>query len=132
MEKKDVEVVEPFPDALSRLAAACHGRTRIHLSEHPDDSWYQCIVNKYESGEGIGAHIDNHEYGPWVMTYTLDATAEDRLRLKTGNEDEFIRQTPHNSAYLLKDELRATWTNERPKLKRGIVLFTRSLLGRCP
>ncbi|KKM74057.1 hypothetical protein LCGC14_1404150, partial [marine sediment metagenome] len=47
------------------------------MKEFPDGYWFdQCIINRYEPGQGIGAHRDRPDYGEFVACFTLGSGAE--------------------------------------------------------
>lgn len=81
-----------------------------------NEAFDQCIINKYEPGQGIGKHIDHFDFGAIIGCFTLSDT---QGTLSPG-EMEFIRddvlpyavQTKSQSLYIMTGESRTLWQHQ--------------------
>jgi alkylated DNA repair dioxygenase AlkB len=80
----------------------------------------QCIVNKYDQGQGIGAHVDLKTYGPVIGCYTLANGAIMRFRNKEDKKKVDIYVQP-NSLYIMSGDARNEWTHEMPATKTDVL-----------
>lgn len=69
----------------------------------------QCIVNKYNPGQGISAHIDKSTFGPAIVCFTLGSGTS--ITFKKDNEMREIYVEP-NSLYIMTGDSRYKWTHE--------------------
>ena len=78
----------------------------------------QCIVNKYEPGQGISAHIDKETFGPVIGCFTLGSgTTITFTRTLNGEKVMIEIYVEPNSLYLMTGDSRYEWKHEiKPKL----------------
>ena len=74
----------------------------------------QCIINKYEIGEGITKHIDNPQYGPVIACFTFGSGAAMHF-------DEHEIYVEPGSLYIMSGPARTDYTHEMRKRKTDIV-----------
>lgn len=90
---------EPLPPACVMLRdklSACVIEDITHAE------YVQCIVNKYESGQGIGAHIDSMDFGPVIGCFVFNVGIGDTSQMTfTLNGSDTRVETPHNSLYIM-------------------------------
>ncbi len=71
------KVTKPAPAFPAEIKKLCALIYTTHSKEFPDGYWFdQCIINRYEPGQGIGAHRDRPDYGEFVACFTLGSGAE--------------------------------------------------------
>jgi len=75
--------------------------------------WNQCIVNRYEPGQGIGSHTDNPTYGPAIACYTIMAGRQ--MRFTRDNHPRFDIRTRPGSIYVMYGQSRDLWKHEMVK-----------------
>lgn len=97
----------PLPEWLTSLA----GR----LPFEPD----QVIVNEYNPGQGISAHIDaTGSFGPMIATVSLGSQC--LMQFKRAGET-FERSLHRRSLLVLSGAAREKWTHAIPSRKRDII-----------
>jgi alkylated DNA repair dioxygenase AlkB len=69
----------------------------------------QCIINFYQPGQGIGAHIDRKEFGGVVVCFTFGSGRE--MEFSRG-EDRYTVYTRPLSMYVMTGESRYEWKHE--------------------
>lgn len=102
--------VAPCPAWAIALLEKCRA-ANLPIPEVPLEK-LQIIVNEYEPGQGIAAHIDDPmRFDDWVVTITLGSGCGMRFREKGGDGDVevYLRR---RSAYLMTNEARYNWTHE--------------------
>ncbi len=73
----------------------------------------QCIVNQYQPGQGIGAHIDSNSYGDFIVCFTFGNGRE--MEFTRGDEKYMMYTTPR-SMYVMSGESRSEWKHQmRPR-----------------
>lgn len=94
------------------------------LFERIDFGPNQCIVNEYQPGQGISAHIDNRKFGPIVATLSLNA--EYPMVFTRGSETIEV-PLPRRSLAILSGEARDEWKHSIPARKsdHGVARDTR-------
>jgi len=87
----------------------------------------QCIINVYEPGEGIGAHIDDtRQFGDTVIIYSLGSDIEMEFSPKFRTDKVVRIILKRRSKITLTDDARYNWTHCIKKrksdngIKRGI------------
>lgn len=77
----------------------------------------QCIINRYEPGQGISAHVDREFFGPVVACFSLGSG----ISITFSKEDEKIEKyVEPRSLYVMTGESRLLWTHEiKPRLSDG-------------
>lgn len=99
----------PFPSFIEKLSNIVKS-----LGLEKDPKIVQCIINKYEPGQGIGAHIDSKKYGEFIYCFTFGSGADMEFS-KDGQKCSIY--TEPNSLYIMSGESRNLWKHEmRPRL----------------
>jgi len=82
----------------------------------PDYIFNQCIVNNYESGQGINPHTDFRGFGEIIASFTLGGGASVKFKNKNKNDniisDEVVIYTTNMSLYIMSGDARYNWTHE--------------------
>lgn len=78
----------------------------------------QCIVNEYTIDQGISKHIDSSDFGPVVVSLSLNA--DTNFIFRKGDIIELI-EVPRRSLLILAQEARYNWTHEIPKSKSYMI-----------
>lgn len=109
--KRQLTLADPIPDYIFQIIQKL--RTSVpELSQFQPD---QAIINRYLTGEGIGAHIDHTElFGDIVVSVSLGCQAKMRFRKGSAVFDQVVKPL---SAYAMTGESRYDWTHEMPKSK---------------
>ena len=71
----------------------------------------QCIVNNYESGQGISRHTDVKSYGKVIGCYTIGSGATMKF-VNPNTEIEYEKYVEPNSLYIMSGDSRHIWTHE--------------------
>jgi alkylated DNA repair dioxygenase AlkB len=69
----------------------------------------QCIVNDYKPSQGIAAHIDNLDYGPYICCYTLGSGCE---IIFSDNEQSLGIYVEPRSLYIMSESARYHYKHE--------------------
>jgi len=131
----DVSVpAAPFPQFAHELVEIIRGLNIVDTM-----ALDQCLINKYEPGQGIAAHIDSIKYDDFICCFTLGSGAYMEFT-RNGYTPSKVYTEP-NSLYIMSGESRYKWKHElRPlktdtvegkKIKRGVrtSITFRSLKG---
>lgn len=112
----------PFTGPVRQLAEALRDQG---LLAAPLDR-LQCIVNEYQPGQGISAHVDHEtHFGEQVVSISLLSNAT--MVFKRG-ADVYHQPLPRRSLVRLEGEARHSWTHEIPPVRsRRLSLTYRSL-----
>ena len=73
----------------------------------------QCIVNEYRRNQGISKHIDSPDFGPVVVSLSLNADTKFIFRQYSQSIEMIV---PRRSLLVLTNESRYNWTHEIPKI----------------
>lgn len=91
-----------------------------------DQQFDQMIINEYEPGQGISAHIDNSIlFDDIIVSISLGSQCVMTFKSQT-NKDGVQVLLPRRSAIILQDDARYKYTHEIPKrksdnkIKRGV------------
>lgn len=85
----------------------------------PDDyEFNQLIVNNYDPGQGISAHIDTKEYGGIIGCYTIGGGTIMRF---SKDKEEYDLYVEPRSLYIMSDESRYKWKHEMISRKSDVV-----------
>ena len=110
----------PFPTFLIELANELTDICRqLNLI---DDNYIfnQCIVNNYQTGQGISRHTDVKAYGKVIGCFTIGSGATMKfVHPNTGVEYE--KYVEPNSLYIMSGDARHIWTHEMLSSKSDIV-----------
>jgi alkylated DNA repair dioxygenase AlkB len=79
----------------------------------------QCIINKYEPGQGISAHIDDKKYGRVVASFTIGGGA-----MMVFEKDDEIHNiyAKTNSLYIMSGDARYKYKHSMPARKSDKVI----------
>jgi len=110
--KNIYEVAPDMPPIIHQLRELI----RIH-QDTPTEQFNQCIINKYEIGQGISPHIDLVKYGPTICCFSLGSTAIMEFNRNNKNTEVFIEP---DSLYVMSDEARYKYTHSMPQRKYDI------------
>ena len=117
---KSLNPAPPLPDVLLNLRAEIN---KVHPLINGN---IQCIINNYEAGQSISAHIDNTGlFGPQIAVVSLLSPAT--MIFKSADQQQNVILQPDH-CYILEGEYRYRWTHELAKLKdRRISITFRTL-----
>jgi len=110
--------VEPMPDfiiglkVLAETICAEFGLFNV--------SFNQCIVNNYEPGQKISAHIDNPNFGPVIACFSVGPGLGLSLDFKK-NGDVYNHFALNGSLYIMSGPSRTDWTHEIAGRKSDVV-----------
>lgn len=77
------------------------------------EKWDNVIVNEYEPGQGISAHIDQpHWFGETVCSLSLVSSTTMTFTNVTDSSQRFILALPRGSLLTLSGEARYKWTHQ--------------------
>jgi len=110
-------VTEPtvsFPSTIKKYVKILHKLNILPKNQ----KLQQCIINRYEPGQGIGAHIDNNDYGDYVCCFTLGSGATMTF---TREDDTVDVYTQPNSLYIMSGPSRSEWKHEMKGRKNDII-----------
>jgi len=97
---------DDIPDFLLKLKKKL---TQICLKLNIIDKSYefnQCIINNYNSGQGISAHIDNLKYGKVIGCFSVGCDAKMKFSQNDKTKDIIVN---NNSVYIMSDDARYKW-----------------------
>lgn len=86
----------------------------LNLINH-DEKFNQCIINNYEEGQGISAHIDRTEYGSVIGCFIINSGSSIIFRKKDKIKEKYIN---NKSLYIMSGDSRYKWTHEIPNRKK--------------
>lgn len=115
-QKKKSEKIEDIPEIVREL------RTYIKKTwkDCPSDiemKMNQCIINVYEAGQGISAHIDDTKlFGDTIVCFTFGETGRTMEFLNKGKIIEKIYTKP-NSMYVMTNDFRYKYPHQMSKRK---------------
>lgn len=79
----------------------------------------QVIVNEYLQNQGIGAHIDRKDFGPVIVSFSLNDDTNFVFRNPETNQKVEL-YVPRRSIMIMTGQARDIWTHEIPKRKTVI------------
>ena len=109
--EKFPEVFKPLIDYLSEVVSRGSSDSRF-------GEFNQIIVNNYEAGQGISAHIDVKDYGNTIACFTLGSGAMMRFTREDLSYDLYVKK---NSVYIMSGESRYNWKHEMVSRKSDLV-----------
>ena len=108
--KTQPDDVEPIPINLINLFNKLR---KSNLASDIDISKLQVIINEYEPGQGIGAHIDDpHKFGDWVISVSLNSDCIIIFTNKTNKSENIKLRIKKNSVYQMTQASRYKWTHQ--------------------
>jgi len=100
-----------FPDYIIEL--------QHKIEDYLKTTFDQCIVNKYEPGQSIGAHTDHTvAFDNVIVCVSLNSGIE--IEFKKGDKS-FCKYLKPNSLFVMSDECRYEWTHEIKKRRYDMV-----------
>lgn len=90
-------------------------------SENGEIKLDQCLINKYEAGQGIAAHIDSLKYGEFIYCFTFASGAHMEFTHPKTNVRVVVYTEP-NSLYIMSGDARYVWRHEMRPVKTDIVM----------
>jgi alkylated DNA repair dioxygenase AlkB len=116
--------VGPLPPWAARLA------TRLHAEGHTPTLPDQCIVNEYEPGQGISAHVDCEPcFGDVICSVSLGSGCMMVFQHGATGEKREAYLKP-GSLVVMRDESRYLWTHAIPARKTDRLNGQRVARGR--
>jgi alkylated DNA repair dioxygenase AlkB len=98
---KSNKIAPPFNEIIIKLSEIA--------SKKVNSKFNQCIINRYLPTQGISAHIDSLNYGPYIACFTIGSGAE----LEFTHENEIYKlYTEPNSLYIMSGESRYSWKHQ--------------------
>jgi len=112
------EPAPPMPPNIEALRKSAWSLlNEVNMKKAPLD---QCIINKYEPGQGINAHTDHKNYGDVICCYTIGSGASMIFtNLKTKKTIELYVHP--GSWYIMMGEARWEWKHEMKSRKTDIL-----------
>jgi len=108
--KKINDIPELFNPLLNILKSKCE-----ELGFNQD--FNQCLINKYEPGEGITKHIDSKVFGDIIGCFSLGHSY-----IKFSNNNSIFNQyIEDHSLYIMSGDSRYLWKHEMEKRKSDTV-----------
>lgn len=106
----------PFPKFLHFLRDMLKQICVLEGIVEEDYEFNQCIINNYESGQGISAHIDNKDYGHTIGCFTIGSPAEMTFSktILCGGKSKIKKVNIYplsGSLYIMSGECRKEWTH---------------------
>lgn len=117
-----------FPEIIARLRNKLIDQLRALpeevIRDLVNEKLDQCIVNRYQIGQGIGAHIDSPAYGRIIGCYTFGggATMEFTGAKEYNQYSKVEHYTEPNSLYIMTGAARHDWKHEMVGRKSDTVV----------
>lgn len=108
----------PFPPYINALVDIIES---IGIGDFSNGKVDQCLINKYEPGQGIAAHIDSLKYGEFIYCFTFGSGANMEFTHPTTNARVSVYTEP-NSLYIMSGDARYKWKHEMRPLKTDTVM----------
>jgi alkylated DNA repair dioxygenase AlkB len=96
------DFIKPLQNVLSYICK------ELNLIDEQTD-FNQCLINNYEIGQGISAHIDDKKFGPVIGCFTFHSGATMRFKHNNESYDWYVEP---NSLYIMSSDARYKWTHE--------------------
>lgn len=108
----DYKKIEDIPEILLHLQQIGIQKIKNELA-NPEEfnacTLNQCIVNKYESKQGISAHIDKETFGTAIVCFTLGSGTTVTF---SNNCEKVEKYVEPNSLYIMTGRSRYSWKHE--------------------
>lgn len=110
----DYEKIKDIPEELLPLRNIAIDNVNKLIPELSDKYILnQCIINKYEPGQGISAHIDKTTFGPVITCFTLGSgTTITFSKYVDGKQIYIDKYVEPNSLYIMSGESRYEWKHQ--------------------
>jgi len=113
-----LQKTDPIENSLKHLAVYLRDNSIMGKNDQTEEGVMpdQVIVNEYLQGQGIGTHTDRKEFGPIIVSFSLNEDTNFIFRNpQTGQKIELY--VPRRSILIMTGESRDVWTHEIPKRK---------------
>ncbi|MCY4458077.1 MAG: alpha-ketoglutarate-dependent dioxygenase AlkB, partial [Acidimicrobiaceae bacterium] len=119
-------LIGPLPEWLQQLAQKVRETASEKAQQRlePDQPFDQAIINEYDPGQGIAAHIDRDCFGPIIATVSLRSAINMDFYQKStdksadkSTEKSHIQRVEERSLIVLQDAARNEWSHEIKKRK---------------
>ena len=87
-----------------------------YLPKYSDTKFNQCIINRYENGQGITPHIDAECFGSVICCFTFGEGSLMNFK-RVIDEKEYNLRVEDNSVYIMSGESRYEWKHSMPNLE---------------
>lgn len=122
---KSLSETTPFPPFLEELLKKIKNLNSTYIPN--DSSFNQCIINNYEIGQRISAHIDSTILFDNTII-ALSLLSEARMIFKKFNKLKYVVLKPR-SLLIMSDGFRYNWSHELEPVKdRRVSITLRSLI----
>ena len=112
---KNEDEVKPIPKKFIRLFNKLRDK---NLGSDIDINKLQVIVNEYEPGQGIGAHIDDpHKFGDWIISVSLNSDCAIVFTNRIDKTEYLKKRIRKNSVYQMTKDARYKWTHQINQIK---------------
>lgn len=120
--KDDVPVRMEFPEYLAKLRKlAIEKCLELKLIEKSSETLFnQCIINKYEPGQKISAHVDAPSYGPLVACFSILSGITIVFKKSEETKNFYVED---GSLYVMSGESRWDWTHEIKGVKTDTTTY---------
>lgn len=109
------EKADDLPDFLlplqNKLTKICQKLKLVNS----DYQFNQCIINNYESGQGISSHIDLLGYGDTIGCFTIGSGAIMKFTKDNIKEELYVEK---DSLYIMSKDARYKWKHSMPSRKK--------------
>lgn len=110
--KTDAPIIE-IPEIIMELIDSLEDHMDFKKSAR--EYFTQVLINRYEPGQGISAHIDSKEFKGTIVCFTLGSGCE--MEFTRGEEIEKHYVEP-NSLYIMQGECRNEWKHAMKARKK--------------
>lgn len=131
--------VKQFPPVIEQMRQLLIEKLTADSGPPTNETFNQCIINKYEPGQGISPHIDSMEFGSVIGCFTIISGIGDSpgvIDLSLGGEKYSLVTWPGSlyvmtgdSRYKYKHSMAARKTDQRKKRATRISITFRSKLS---
>jgi len=115
---QQIEDIPEYLQYLSDLSESICNQLQIINDSY---KFNQCIVNNYNKGQKISAHIDVIKYGNVICCYTLNSNGIMRFTKDCKNIDIIVEP---NSLYIMSRDSRYKWKHEMLSSKSRRISIT--------
>lgn len=102
--KTTITEIDDIPDILCELRELIDPYVDFDVSV-----LNQCIINRYEPGQGISSHIDDTRFGETIVCFTL---ISGRCMEFNRDDEKYEIYTAPRSVYIMEKDARYEWTHQ--------------------
>jgi alkylated DNA repair dioxygenase AlkB len=108
--------VNPVPKKFLRLFKKLRD---LNIGSDIDVNKLQVIVNEYQPGQGISAHVDDpQKFGEWIISVSLGGNCIVKFTKNNESRDIYIKK---RSVYEMKSDARYKYKHQIENLKSDII-----------